>query len=156
MPKLNILMVCLGNICRSPLAHGLLRKKVSNLPVKVDSAGTASYHIGEPPDVRMIKTARQHGINISDLRGMQFRPEHFKMFDLIYAMDESNYQNILALASGPADEAKVKMILNETEPGANHSVPDPYYGGDDGFENVYQLLDEATDIITEKLKNGKL
>ncbi len=153
---MKILMVCLGNICRSPLAHGLLREKTQNLPVWVDSAGTAGYHVGEPPDTRMIKTARKHGISISDLRGEQFQRKHFEEFDLIYAMDSSNYQNILALAQSDAERQKVRMILNESKPNSNKSVPDPYYGGDEGFENVYRLLDEATDVITQKIKDGKL
>ena len=154
---MKILMVCLGNICRSPLAHGLLREKTKNLAhVKVESAGTAGYHIGEPPDTRMIKTARAKGINITDLKGQQFSVNDFDAFDHIYAMDQSNYNSILSLARNKNDEAKVRMILNETNPGENQSVPDPYYGGDEGFEQVYQLLNDATTNISQKIENGEL
>ena len=152
---MKILMVCLGNICRSPLAHGLLREKLKKLDgVEVDSAGTAGYHIDEAPDPRMIKTARKYGFNISDLRGRQFSEADFDNFDKIYVMDTSNRDNVLALARNAEDEAKVDMILNEIQPGSNSPVPDPYFGGDQGFENVYRMLDEATDRIIEKLKNG--
>lgn len=153
---MKILMVCLGNICRSPLAHGLLRAKLKDTNSFVDSAGTASYHVGEAPDVRMIKTARNHGINISDLRGMQFSVNHFDEFDKIYVMDESNYNNVINLARTKSDKSKVEMILNQIKPNSNAAVPDPYYGGDEGFENVFKMLNQATDIIAEKVKNGEL
>lgn len=150
-------MVCLGNICRSPLAHGLLREKTKNLAhVSVESAGTAGYHIGEPPDTRMIKTARAKGISITDLKGQQFSVNDFDNFDVIYAMDQSNFNDILSLARNKKDQAKVRMILNEIKPGENQSVPDPYYGGDAGFEKVYELLNEATTSISKKIENGKL
>lgn len=154
---MKILMVCLGNICRSPLAHGLLREKTSHIEsVEVDSAGTAGYHVDDAPDTRMIKTARAHDVNISDLRGRQFAAEDFDHFDKIYVMDESNRENVLALARNDRDRAKVSMILNESNPGADLPVPDPYYGGDMGFEHVYQLLDDATTVITKKIESGKL
>lgn len=149
-------MVCLGNICRSPLAHGLLREKVKNMDgVEVDSAGTAGYHIDEAPDVRMIKTARKHGLNISDLRGRQFSVADFDNFDKIYVMDSSNRNNVLSLARNQDDIKKVEMILNLSNPGKDLPVPDPYYGGDEGFENVYKLLDEATDRILENLQDER-
>lgn len=149
-------MVCLGNICRSPLAEGLLSKKVDQETVKVDSAGTASYHIGEAPDIRTIMSARKHGLNISNLVGRQFKVSDFDEFDRIYVMDHSNLQNVLALARTEDDKAKVDLILNELKAGSNQDVPDPYYGGDEGFEQVYRLLDAATENIANKLKNGKL
>ncbi len=154
---MKILMVCLGNICRSPLAEGLLRSKVQNgqLDIETDSAGTAAYHIDEAPDPRTIKTGRTYGIDISDLRGRQFQIEDFDRFDKIYVMDESNYQNVIRLARNQADVNKVDYILNEIEPGSNSEVPDPYYGGDRGFENVYRLLDRATDSIIQKIKDGR-
>lgn len=153
---MKILMVCLGNICRSPLAHGLLREKVKNMDgVEVDSAGTAGYHIDEAPDVRMIKTARKHGLNISDLRGRQFSVADFDNFDKIYVMDSSNRNNVLSLARNQDDIKKVEMILNLSNPGKDLPVPDPYYGGDEGFENVYKLLDEATDRILENLQDER-
>ena len=144
-------MVCLGNICRSPLAEGILKSKVNTNEVFVDSAGTAGYHIGELPDIRSIAVAREYGITITDQRSRKFTAKDFDDFDVIYAMDESNYKNILALSRNKEDQLKVKMILNESHPNENLSVPDPYYGGDQGFENVYKMLDEACDIVVEKL-----
>ena len=143
-------MVCLGNICRSPLAEGILQSKVS-ADVKVDSAGTAAYHIGELPDSRSISVAKKYGIDLTNQRARKFNVNDFDDFDLIYAMDESNCQNILALARNEDDKKKVRMILNETHPNSNADVPEPYYGGNDGFENVYQLLDEACQIIANKI-----
>lgn len=147
---MKILMVCLGNICRSPLAEGILQSKVGS-GVFVDSAGTAGYHVGNLPDSRSIEVARKHGLDITNQRCRKFTKEDFDAFDVIYAMDSSNYQNILMLARNEADEAKVKMILNESYPNENRNVPDPYYGGDDGFENVYQMLDEACTVIAENI-----
>lgn len=144
-------MVCLGNICRSPLAQGILESKVNADEVFVDSAGTAAYHVGNLPDERSIAVGQKYGINLRDQRARKFTKEDFKNFDVIYAMDSSNYQNILMLASSKEEEYKVKMILNEVNPNGNESVPDPYYGGEQGFENVYQMLDEACDIIVKKL-----
>lgn len=151
---MKVLMVCLGNICRSPMADGLLRDKVSKegLDVIVDSAGTASYHVGNSPDNRMRATAKSFGVNIDGLRARQFVTSDFDKFDLIYAMDESNKSNILRLARNENDARKVKLILNEIYPGENMSVPDPYYGGDQGFIDVYDMLDRATDKIINDLK----
>lgn len=146
----KILMVCLGNICRSPLAHGILASKVNLETIFVDSAGTAAYHIGNLPDKRSIEVAKKYGIDITEQRARQFTVKDFDSFDIIYAMDASNYQNILLLARNKKDEAKVKMILNESTPNQNLSVPDPYYGGEEGFENVYQMLAEACEIISKK------
>ena len=149
-------MVCLGNICRSPLAEGILQSKVDPEQVRVDSAGTAAYHIGEAPDLRSIKIARKNGINISKQMGRQFRVSDFDEFDKIYVMDHSNYQNVLRLARNKEDEAKVDLILNELKANSNQDVPDPYYGGDEGFEQVYRLLDAATDRIKSKIENGAI
>ena len=148
-------MVCLGNICRSPMAQGVLEKKVQDQQINaaVDSAGTASYHVGESPDHRAIKKAGDHGIDISSYRGRQFSEKDFDQFDQIFAMDYSNYENILSLARNDADRQKVQMILNLIYPGENMSVPDPYYGGEEGFENVYQLLNQACDELIKQL-NG--
>lgn len=152
---MKVLMVCLGNICRSPMADGLLRKKVEEhgLDVIVDSAGTSSYHIGEAPDNRMRETAKRFNYPIDQLRARQFTTSDFDEFDIIYTMDSSNYNNILRLARNADDEQKVKMILNETHPGQNLAVPDPYYGGGQGFIDVFNMLDKATDVIIENLKN---
>lgn len=149
-------MVCLGNICRSPLAEGLLSSKLDPQIAQVDSAGTASYHIGEAPDIRTIMSARKHGLNISNLVGRQFKVSDFDEFDRIYVMDHSNLQNVLKLARNEDDKAKVDLILNEIKAGSNQDVPDPYYGGDEGFEQVYRLLDAATQNIAQKIKDGKL
>lgn len=146
-------MVCLGNICRSPLADGLLRDKIKALKLnhEVDSAGTAGHHVGDSPDNRMSAKASEYNHDISDLRARQFSAIDFDNFDLIYAMDKSNYQNIISLARSSSDNEKVKMILDESHPNANMEVPDPYYGGEQGFENVFNLLDKATDCIIKKL-----
>ena len=109
----NILMVCLGNICRSPLAEGILKSKLPVSEFTVDSAGTANYHIGSSPDRRSVAIAKKYGINISNLKGREFSVYDFDKFDLIYAMDESNYRNIINLARNDDDRTKVKLILNE-------------------------------------------
>ena len=147
----KILMVCLGNICRSPLAEGILQSKINKELVFVDSAGTAAYHVGNLPDERSIAVARQYGIDISNQQARKFTEKDFLNFDIIYAMDKSNYQNIISLAASDEDVEKVKMILNESQPDKNYSVPDPYYGGKNGFEKVYKMLNEACDSIIYKL-----
>ena len=146
----KILMVCLGNICRSPLAEGILKSKLSNAYI-VDSAGTANYHTGNAPDKRSIAVANKYGLDISNLKGRQFVVSDFDTFDMIYVMDESNYQNVLRLARDAKDISKVSLILNEVHPNMNFEVPDPYYGGDHGFETMYHMLDEACDIIAQKI-----
>jgi protein-tyrosine phosphatase len=150
---MKILMVCLGNICRSPLAEGILQPKANenSLTIEVDSAGTAAYHVGNLPDERSIEVAKKYEIDLTNQRARQFQAKDFQEFDLIYAMDAENYNNILKLSSSKEDEEKVKLILNEIEPESNSSVPDPYYGGKDGFENVYQMLDLACDKIISKI-----
>jgi protein-tyrosine phosphatase len=154
----RILMVCLGNICRSPMADGLLRRKVKEekLNVFVDSAGTANYHIGKKPDSRMCQTAKENQTNIDDLRARQFAVQDFDLFDKIYAMDEENKENILRLARNENDIAKVELLLNELNPGENYGVPDPYYGTIADFQEVYTLLDHATDVVISKIKNGTI
>jgi protein-tyrosine phosphatase len=155
---MKILMVCLGNICRSPMAEGILRQKIEerNLPIDLDSCGTASYHVGDSPDIRAQQTIRKHGHDISDLRGRQFKLSDFDTFDLIYTMDENNYHDIVSLARNESDRLKVKMIMNEVYPGENIPVPDPYYGGMNGFEETYKMLDLATERILERVKKLKV
>ncbi len=150
-------MVCLGNICRSPLADGVLRNKVvrHGLSVLVDSCGTSGHHAGELPDERMMKTASRYGYDLSDLRSRQFVKSDFNNFDIIYVMDASNYNNVIKLASNDHEKAKVKMFLNELSPGGNMAVPDPYFGGDQGFEDVFDLVDRTTDVIIQKLKSER-
>lgn len=149
--KIKVVMVCLGNICRSPLAEGLLQSKVSE-NIFVDSAGTANYHVGQLPDKRSIAVAKKHGIDISNQRCNHFSKKHFEEFDHIYVMDKSNYENVIKLAPSEEAKQKVKLILNESYPNQNLEVPDPYYGGDDGFENVFQMLDKACEVIAKKLE----
>ena len=144
-------MVCLGNICRSPLAEGILKSKINSQNIFVDSAGTGAYHVGNLPDPRSIEVAAKYGIDITDQRARAFSKKDFKTFDYIYAMDASNYNNILKLAETDQDRAKVQLILNEVNPTLNAQVPDPYYGGENGFEHVFQLLDESCEIIAKKL-----
>ena len=146
-------MVCLGNICRSPLAEGILKSKISSVKFFVDSAGTAAFHVGNLPDTRSIQIAKTNGIDITNQRARAFSQKDFEDFDYIYAMDRSNYDDIILLARNQSDISKVKMILNELQPGENLEVPDPYYGGSQGFENVYQLLDASCDRIVEKISN---
>lgn len=150
-------MVCLGNICRSPLAQAILEQKAKEhgIELEVDSAGTANYHVGEKADIRSIEKAQEYGIDINHYRGRQINTSDFDEFDLIFAMDTSNYNNILALTNDREKQQRVKLILNESHPGSNQSVPDPYYGGEEGFENVYQMLDEACDVLIEKIKVGE-
>ncbi|MBQ0787497.1 MAG: low molecular weight phosphotyrosine protein phosphatase [Oceanihabitans sp.] len=146
-------MVCLGNICRSPLAEGILRAKLND-DFTIDSAGTGNYHIGDLPDKRSIQVADKYGIDISNQRGRQFSVADFDDFDWIYVMDNSNFKNVVKLARNENDIAKVKLILNEVYPNQNYDVPDPYHDSAQGFENVFKMLDEATDVIKEKiLKN---
>lgn len=147
----NILMVCLGNICRSPLAEGILKSKLPSDSFFIDSAGTGNYHIDKAPDTRSIAVAKKYGLDISNLKGRQFTESDFDLFDIIYAMDESNYRNIISLARNEQDKLKVKFILNEIYPDQNFNIPDPYYGGNDGFENIYKMLDEACDVIAKTL-----
>lgn len=151
---MKILMVCLGNICRSPLADGLLRKKVAEkgLTIEVDSAGTAAYHVGNPPDKRMQATAASMGCPIDMLRARQFVTEDYDRFDRIFVMDQSNRTNVLSLARSAADETKVELLLNLSHPNQDLEVPDPYYGGEQGFKDVYQLVDEATDVLINELQ----
>lgn len=140
---MKILMVCLGNICRSPLAEGILRSKLGD-NFFIDSAGTGSWHVGQCPDKRSVSVAKKYGIDISTQRARQFKVEDFDEFDLIYVMDQSNFEDVITLAKNEKQRSKVKLILGDK------NVPDPYYGGDDGFENVYRMLDEiASQIATE-------
>ncbi len=150
---MKILMVCLGNICRSPLAEGILRKKAQekNVDLFVDSCGTSSYHIDSPPDPRSAQNALQNGLDISNLRARQFRKDDFEGFDRIYVMDQSNYNDIAYLAENDTQLKKVKLILNAIEPGSNKAVPDPYFGGEDGFQSVYDLLDKACEKILDDI-----
>ena len=145
---MKVLMVCLGNICRSPLAEGVLRHlaQKKGLNWDIDSAGTGSWHIGDPPDHRSVKVARQYGVDISGLRGRQFGVADFQQFDRIYVMDLDNYRDVLRKARSEADQAKVQLLLaNQQE------VPDPWYD-DKLFEPVYQMIYKACERIINNEK----
>lgn len=154
---MKILMVCLGNICRSPLADALLKKKVAELGlnIEVDSAGTSDYHIGGEPDKRTQENALNHGLDMSFLRARQFTKKDFDTFDLIYVMDKSNECNVLSLTADSGQKEKVKLILDLLDDAQYKEVPDPYFGGEQGFETVYNLLDQATDKILEEISTQK-
>lgn len=148
-------MVCLGNICRSPLAEGIMKQKIQthNLDWEVDSAGTGYWHIGQKPDERSIAVAKKNGLDITDQRARQLKTTDLQEYDLIFAMDSSNYRNIKTFANSPEEERKIDLIMNVVKPGYNENVPDPYYGND-GFEGVYQMLEIACEKVIEKYGKG--
>ena len=152
MIKKKILMVCLGNICRSPLAQGILAEKCKKLKVFIDSAGSSSYHIGQEPDQRAQITAEDHHINISNQKARVLSIDDIKTFDQIYVMDKSNYSNTLKLVKNEEDKQKIDLILNVIHPGRNLEVPDPYFGGEDNFKEVYSLLNDACEKIKNQLE----
>jgi protein-tyrosine phosphatase len=149
---MKILMVCLGNICRSPLAEGILSLKGKHLNLEVDSAGTAAYHIGKQPDIRSIEIANKYTIDLNQQRARQFSRADFDKFDIIYAMDTNNYAHLISLASNETERNKIRMILNEINPKAYQSVPDPYYGGENGFQDIYNILDKACNKIIQNIE----
>jgi len=144
-------MVCLGNICRSPLAEGLLASKLPKDKFVVDSAGTGHWHVGKQPDPRSIDIASRNGLDISCQKGRLFSAADFDTFEYIYVMDSSNYDDVVKLAKTDEQRSKVKMILDELFPGEKVDVPDPYFGMPNGFETVYNMLDQACEHIAEKL-----
>lgn len=148
--KIKVLMVCLGNICRSPLAEGILQSKVDSEQVLVDSAGTGDWHVGKRPDTRSIAVAQKYGLDISLQRCRQFKTGDFDEFDLIYVMDKSNYRNVIAKARNATDSSIVKLLLSESDTNETE-VPDPYYDSENGFENVYHMIDQACGKIANKL-----
>jgi protein-tyrosine phosphatase len=150
---MNILMVCLGNICRSPLAEGILQAKINHLklPWTVDSAGTGSWHIGDPPDPRSVLVADKHGIDITGQRARQFSVNDFENFDWILAMDFQNKKDIIFKARTPAQSKKVQLIMEFLPQASFKDVPDPYWD-DDGFEKVFQMLDLAIGAMIEEFQ----
>ncbi|MGJ7032119.1 low molecular weight protein-tyrosine-phosphatase [Niabella hirudinis] len=149
---MKILMVCLGNICRSPLAEGILQKKAAELGLnwEVDSAGTNGYHTGETPHRLSQKVAALHGIDISGQRARDFVAADFDRFDKIYAMAGDVIDEIRYIARSRFDASKVDLIMNEMEPGRNKDVPDPWYGPEPGYHEVYDMLDKATNKIIKR------
>lgn len=147
---MKILMVCLGNICRSPLAEGIMRNKIeaAGLDWTVDSAGTGNWHIGEQPDRRSIEVAQHNGLDISEQRARQFRAQDLDEYDLILAMDRNNYRDILRLAKTEEQKKKVHLIMDLAKPGDGTDVPDPYWD-DNGFAQVYRMLEDACERIVE-------
>lgn len=147
---MKVLFVCLGNICRSPLADGILRdlSAKNGLNWEIDSAGTGDWHAGEAPDERAIAVAKKNGVDISKLRARQFKTEDFDHFDRIYVMDGSNYSDLLSQSRGSEDMIKIDWLLNLSSPGENNSVPDPYT--DSGmFDEVYAMVNEACEALIQ-------
>ncbi len=156
---MRILMVCHGNICRSPLAKALMIVKLKEYNitgVEVDSAGVSAQHAGEPPDARTIKNARSHGIDVSLHRARQFKSSDFEKFDNIYVMDSANYADIALVADHDGQMKNVTLFLEAAHPGSHASVPDPWYGDEEGFEHVYKILDKGCTALAKKLKDSLL
>lgn len=154
----RVVFVCLGNICRSPSGEGVFRSIVDsrNLTKKyhIDSAGTSAYHVGEMADSRMRKHASRRGYDLTS-RSRQFERSDFDNFDLIIPMDRSNYQDIISLASSKSDAQKVKMMTDFSISFRGEDVPDPYYGGSQGFETVLDILEESCEGLLEYLENER-
>ncbi len=155
---MKILMVCLGNICRSPMAEGIMQAKIEKykLSAEVDSAGFEPFHTGDAPDQRAVKVMKMHGIDISAQRSRLFRKSDFDRFDRIYVMDSGNFNDVKSMAASPDQMEKVDYILNILHPNSNIPVPDPYYGGEEGFEKAHQLLDAAIELVAVELTKGVL
>lgn len=147
---MKIMMVCLGNICRSPLAHGIMQSRIDaqNLPWSVASCGTSAWHVGEKPDKRSIEIAAENDVDIRHQKAQQFKQKYFQEYDHIIVMDASNYNDVISKSSSIDEKAKVSMLLNYTYPGENRQVPDPYYAG--GFQYVFDLVSEAVDAFVRK------
>ena len=152
----KVLFVCLGNICRSPLAEGIFKHKVNRDgltgKIHVESAGTSGWHIGEGPDLRSVEIAEQHGIDL-DSYGRKVINEDFNEFDYILAMDSSNHSDLRRMPSSSGNgAAKLYLMRDFDDFGKGHDVPDPYYGGDDGFSYVFELLDRSCENLLEQIK----
>jgi len=149
---MNILMVCHGNICRSPLAEGILqhKAKAAGLNWKVDSAGTSGYHHGEQPHHLSQKVASINGIDISSQCSRQFKKEDMLNYDKIYVMDSENYVEVKRMSRELWNADKVDLLMNEVYPGRNMNVPDPWYGEEDGYHEVFEMISKACDAIVEK------
>lgn len=150
---MKILFVCLGNICRSPLAEAIFihKAKEQGLKVEADSAGFESFHRGDPADPRSVAVARAHGIDLNGHTARMFNARDFDHYDRIYVMDKTNYNDVMGVARDDNDEQKVDYIMNLIYPGENRPVPDPWYGGKEGFEKVFRMLEQACDILIKDL-----
>ncbi len=160
MKEINVLMVCMGNICRSPLAHGLFEHLVEQEGlsdrIRVDSAGTHAYHVGEQPDPRSQETAlRRGGIDLSQQRARKVRAEDFERFDYVLAMDAENYHNLQRICPSGYDE-RLSLFLDYAPQRKEREVPDPYYGGAEGFERVYEMVDEAARGLLQAIRKRHL
>jgi protein-tyrosine phosphatase len=153
---MKILMVCLGNICRSPLAEGILQKKAfdAGLSWSVESAGTESYHVGQAPHHLSQKVAKLNGIDICQQRARRFVAQDFEIYDKIYALANDVMDEIKQIAGKKFDPAKAELLLNELYPGQDRDVPDPWYGEEPGYHDVYKLLDAACEAIVKKYSPG--
>ena len=150
---IKILMVCLGNICRSPLAEVILSSKLPKDRFVVESAGTSNFHSGKNPDPRSIEIAEKYNLDISKQKSRVFNLYDFESFDLIFVMDKVNYNDVIKLAKNKTDQNKVKLIMDY--PGSNKiEVPDPYYGGNKGFQNIFSLLNNACNYHSKQLINS--
>ena len=150
---MKILFVCLGNICRSPLAEGIFADKAKKLGLKVevDSCGFESFHRGDPADHRSVAVAAAHGIDLSEHRARMFTVRDFDHYDRIFVMDRNNYNDVMGMARDDEDEQKVDYLMNLVYPGENRPVPDPWFGGKENFEKTYHMLDEACDKLIKEI-----
>lgn len=157
MSTKRILLVCMGNICRSPMAEGIVRHKAHDrgIAVETDSAGTINDHMGEPPDPRAQKCMSGHGIDISDLRARQVKPSDFLTFDLLLAMDADNLKGLLRIAPDVELGKKAKLMMDHAPGHPLREVPDPYFGGAEGFEEVFNMLDEACENLLDELRDDR-
>lgn len=152
----KVMFVCLGNICRSPMAEAMfkhiVRQEAKDKKYLIDSSGTSAYHIGSAPDSRMRATARQHSVEMNHA-AKQFKKEHFQQFDHIIAMDESNYRNMIRLTQNDQHRKKVRLMRDfDLSVDGSPEVPDPYYGGDEGFEEVYQIVKRSCEELFKQLE----
>ncbi len=154
---MKVLMVCLGNICRSPIAEGVLRKKAidAGLDWEIDSAGTNGFHNGERPHLLSQKVSMSNGVDISNQISRQLKIADFEYFDKIYAMADDVIKDMKSIAGASFDNNKVSLLLNESHPGTNKNVPDPWYGAEDGYVEVYNMIDDACAAIVSKHSNKK-
>ena len=157
--KVKVLFVCMGNICRSPTAHGVFRKLVEDAGlaemIEIDSAGTHAYHVGEPPDSRAQSTAQSRGIDLSDLRARKALAEDFDYYDYVLAMDQDNYHGLSAICP-PGQERKIGLLMDYAVQMRIREVPDPYYGGNRGFEQVFDMVEAAAGGLLNDIRRRHL